>query len=152
MQSTSLTGIYQCRCHPLGRSPGHSWPGRAPPGAREMGLCRTGSGSQQLPSTRSRTRDRLQGERQEQDQPTILFQPALCNKEPAPLHSSPGLLRLALLHKMKNNKHSPLLLRVESFIQAMPRTTSSCILECDSSTDQSSWCSCYQHRRSAGTL
>lgn len=60
LESTShRTGHKQCRCHPSGRTPGHSWPGRAQLGARVMGLCRTGSASQQLPSTRSRTRDRL---------------------------------------------------------------------------------------------
>lgn len=60
LKSTShRTGHKQCRSHPLGKTPGHSWPGRAPLGAHVMGPCRTGSGSQQLPSTTSRTRDRL---------------------------------------------------------------------------------------------
>lgn len=31
LKSTShRTGHKQCRFHPLGKSPGHSWPGRAP--------------------------------------------------------------------------------------------------------------------------
>lgn len=66
LQLEKKTGIYHCRFHPLYKIPVHSWPRRAPLSARVMRLCRTNNCSQQHPSTRNRTRDKLQ-EREVQD-------------------------------------------------------------------------------------
>lgn len=53
------TGHKHCRFHPWYKIPVHSWPRRALLLACVMGLCRPNNCSQQHPSMRNRTRDKL---------------------------------------------------------------------------------------------